>query len=155
MYYSGSRIRDILVLKQFITQGCTNATEAMLKVSPHLKRESAWVQASRVLRRVRENDVLVSELAGIMTADEVKLGLSNLARGGKSEQTQLGALNTLARVHALLVDKSENVNKNIDLQPDLSGVPEKALQDELLKRLSLSAAGVATTQNPQQTEQST
>ena len=66
-------------------------------------------------------ETVARELAGIMTAEEVKQRISEIARSGQSEANKLKGLELMARVHALLTDR--NINENTD----------KTAQDELIR----------------------
>lgn len=124
-----SELRDALIVAQWVRQGCNNAALATRTISPHLTYGSSRETARRIFARIDRNPDIVAQLGHILSADEVKQGLSRLATEGKSEQTQLGAYNTLARVHALLIDKTDNINRNMSLDED--GLRAKAAEEAI------------------------
>ena len=94
----------------------------------------------------KTQEALANELAGIMTAEEVKQRISEIARSGQSEANKLKGLELMARVHALLTDRNINENTDKTAQDELIRVKAAELAIEMLR------GAEAVTDSPQSSE---
>ena len=101
--------------RQLASQGYSNATKAMQTVSPHLTYGSAAVQAHRVLNTDKGQEAMAEELAKIMSPEEVQEQITEIARNKDKDNRpyRVRTLELMARVHALLIDKSQVETKDV------------------------------------------
>lgn len=94
----------------------------------------------------------MAELAKIMSADEVKSLFTDFARNpDKPDAIRLKAGELMGKVHAILTERNENYNKNMDLPAlDLTKTDTQELTSELVRRLKLSSQGVNTQETPKE-----
>ena len=101
--------------REFSKQGFVNATGVVRKQSPHLTYGSAGVQATRMLNDARGIEAQAQELAKIMSPEEVQEQITEIARNKDKDNRpyRVRTLELMARVHALLIDKSQVETRDV------------------------------------------
>ena len=101
--------------RQFAKQGFVNATQAVLTNTPNLTNGSARVQAHRMLTDTNAIEAQAEELAKIMSPEEVQEQITEIARNKDKDNRpyRVRTLELMARVHALLIDKSQVETKDV------------------------------------------
>lgn len=141
-----AQLRSAALFAQYARQGFVDAKRALITISPGstFTPGSAKVTAHRLLTRAIQNPEIMNEISKIMSPDEVKELFSSFARDeSKPDHTRLRATEDMAKVHAMLTERSINENTNREFV-DLRDVSTDKLGEELTNRLKLSATGVST-----------
>lgn len=101
--------------QEFVGQGMTSATKALLAHSPHLTYGSARATAHRLLADINSRPEFVEEKAKIAELEELdQIATSFVRDANKPDQTRLKALELQYRRKGALIDRNINTNTNID-----------------------------------------
>ena len=129
-------------VREYVRNGY-NGTRAYLALRPDVGEHSARVSATRTLARDSTRKAMEAIVANIATPEQIKARLTYFLEDSdaKVRPSAVRSAELLGKAQGWLVDRTDNVNTNKDLGPDLATVSTEALTQALVQRLKLSNAG--------------